>query len=256
LKQSQLLENINIQLSENVQWHPLSHTGTTNQLYTGNCQEQAVVLRIDTEQRVLGVCRQREEKVLNFIRTKSWAPLVLQQQVSDETHQGWLLMKRYMALEDMLGDSLHAQILACVSDWQQITNLPPFDYSALWKAYQNKIDDMGYAPQAQVLLNSIRTLMVDLSDIAGVESCLVHHDLHFENLLSNEGQLVVIDWEYAGLGTPWLDGAALVLEFSMSHHAVAALPAFKHLDSETFERGINIAKTISQQLNQLWYEFR
>ena len=256
MKQSQLLKNLNIQLSAEVQWRPLLHTGTTNQLYTGNYQEEVVVLRLDTERKVLGVCRQREEKVLHLIGTEAWAPVVFQHQLPKKNQPGWLLMKRYTALDDAPITDLHAQLLACVSDWQQINCLPPYDYSALWKAYQKKIDDMGHAPQAQALLSSIRSLMIELDDIAGVESCLVHHDLHPGNLLNNEGQLIVIDWEYAGQGTPWLDGAALVLEFSIAHQAVAALPAFKQLGSEAFERGINMAKMISQQLNQLWYEFK
>lgn len=254
MKQSQFLENVNIQLSVDEQWQPLRHTGTTNQLYTGSYQKQALVLRLDTAKQMLGVCRQREEKILSLIATNTWAPVVLQQQLPDENQPGWLLLKRYSTLDDAPIADLHAQILACVSDWQQIRNIPLYDYQALWDAYQEKIDDLDNAPQAQALLSSIRALMLKLNIAAEVESCLVHHDLHKGNLLSNEGQLVVIDWEYAGLGNPWLDAAALVAEFSIPPLAIAALPAFRLLDLQTFECGINIAQQVRQQLNQLWYE--
>ncbi|WP_028469439.1 phosphotransferase [Neptunomonas japonica] len=254
MKQSQLLENINIQLSEDVQWQPLLHAGTTNQLYTGVYQEQVVVLRLDTTKPVLGVCRHREEKVLSLLGTKAWAPKILQQKIPDETQPGWLLMKRYTALDDAPIADLHAQILACVSDWQQIRNIPPYDYQALWDAYQQKIDDLNNSSQAQVLLNSVTALMLELNTTADLESCLVHHDLHKGNLLNNEGQLVVIDWEYAGMGSPWLDAASLVAEFTIPHLAVATLPAFKGVDSEAFECAINIALRTNRQLNRLWYE--
>ncbi|BBB30382.1 phosphotransferase [Neptunomonas japonica] len=254
MKQSQLLENINIQLSVDVQWQPLLHAGTTNQLYTGNYQGQAVVLRLDTTRQVLGVCRQREEKVLSLLGTKAWAPEVFQQKLPDETQSGWLLMKRYTTLDDAPIADLHAQILACVSDWQQIRSMPTYDYQALWDAYQQKINDLDNTLQAQALLSSVCALMLELNITAKVELCLVHHDLHKRNLLNNVGQLVVIDWEYAGLGNPWLDAAALVTEFSIPHLEIASLPAFRDVDSKAFECAINIALQVNRQLSLLWYE--
>ncbi len=256
MKQNQLLESVNVQLSADVRWQPLMHTGTTNQLYSGSYQGQQVVLRLNTEKQVLGVCRQREEAILDLIRDKAWVPDVIQLKTPDQNQPGWLLLKRYAALESTSIADLHGQILARVAECQHIKDLPLFDYLALWSAYQQKIDDLGDTPKAQVLLDSIRALMVELSNTARVEFCLVHHDLHPGNLLSNEGQLIVIDWEYAGGGVPWLDAAALVTEFSIPSQAVATLPAFRHTDSESFERGINIAQQINLQLCQLWYEFR
>lgn len=259
MTQKLLLQEVSRQLGTYVEWHPLEHIGTTNQLYTGCYQEQPVVLRLNTGKPVLGVCRQREGAVLNLIGGKAWAPVVLQQQMPDQSQPGWLLIKRYAALDDAPIVDLHSILLACLSDWQQIKDLPLFDYQALWNQYQQKIDDLGGAPQAQMLLDSIRSHMNELmhepDDLSQAESCLVHHDLHAGNLLSNAGQLIVIDWEYAGLGCPWLDAAALVTAFSISLQAIATLPAFKHINLETVERGVNIAQQINQQLNQLWYEF-
>ncbi|SFG10982.1 phosphotransferase [Neptunomonas qingdaonensis] len=254
MKQNRLLENVNMQLSADVQWQLLPHSGTTNQLYSGWYQYQSVVLRLNTEKQVLGVCRQREEKVLHLIDAKSWAPDVVQQQMPDKNQPGWLLMKRYAALGDAPIDDLHDQILNCIFECQQIKDLPLINYSALWNSYQQKIDELAKASQAQMLLDSIRVLMCELNDIAWIEACLVHHDLHKGNLLSSAGQLIVIDWEYAGLGTPWLDAAALVTEFSAPLQAVAALPAFRHIDVKTFDHAISIAQRINQQLNRLWYE--
>ena len=245
---------MNCQLDTDVQWQPFEHVGTTNQLYSGRYNEESVVLRLNTAKKVLGVCRQREEQVLKLISNQAWAPDVLQQQMSDQSQPGWLLIKYYEALVDTPIIDLHFNLLACVSDWQQIKNIPAFDYQALWNGYQQKIDNMGNVPQAQMLLKSIRALMHELEDIYGVDNCLVHHDLHPGNLLISSEQLIIIDWEYAGLGTPWLDAAALVTEFSISLQTVAALPAFRHLDSEAFKRGINIAQQINRQLNMLWYD--
>lgn len=245
-----------MQLSADVQWQPLANTGTTNQLYSGCYQEQSVVLRINTGKQVPGVCRLREEKVLQLIGGNVWAPEILHLQIADQNQSGWLLMKQYVTLDDTPIVDLHSRILACIADWQQIKGLPLFDYQGLWNDYQQNIDDLGGSRQAQGLLNSIRVLMSKLDDIPQVKSCLVHHDLHPGNLMDAAGQLIVIDWEYAGLGTPWLDAAALLTEFSVPLSSVATLPVFRHLDSETFARGVTIALQINQQLNQLWYEFR
>ena len=253
-----LLENVNTQLSADVQWQPVvvdsAHSGTTNHPYTGCYHGQPVVLRLNTAKQIQGICRQREEKVLNLIGDQAWAPDVLAYRMPDENQPGWLLMKCYAALDDKPIAEHHGQILACVSDWQQIKAPPLFDYLVLWDEYQQKIDELSNAQQAQEWLNSIRILMLQLSDIAGVENCLVHHDLHPGNLLDSEGKLVVIDWEYAGQGTPWLDAAALITEFSIPLQAVAALPVFRYVDSDAFARGIIFAQQVNQQLSQLWYE--
>lgn len=263
MKQNPLLETVNTHLSVDMEWHPLVvdsvHSGTTNHLYTGCYQGQTVVLRLNTAKQTQGICRPREEKVLNLIGDQTWAPDVLACRMPDQSQPGWLLMSCYAALDDNPIADRDGQILACVSEWQQIKGPPLFDYPALWDEYQQKIDELGgslHAQELQRVLDSIRALMSQLSDIAGVENCLVHHDLHPGNLLSSRGKLIVIDWEYAGLGTPWLDAAALVTAFSIPLKAVASLPAFRYVDSEAFVSGINIAQQINQQLSQLWYECR
>ena len=252
MKQNPLLESVNRQLSVDVQWQPLANTGTTNQLYSGCYQAQPVVLRLNAAEQVMGVCRQREDKVFNLIRNHVWAPDVLYQQMADQSQPGWLLMKQYVTLADAPVADIYSQILTCMTDWQQIKYLPRFDYQGLWNKYQQKIDNLGGCCQAQGLLDSIRVLMKKLDELAPVKLCLVHHDLHPGNLLNDAGQLIIIDWEYAGLGTPWLDAAALVTEFSIPIRSLAALPAFRHLDSETFANGIRVAQQINQQLNMLW----
>jgi thiamine kinase len=248
-----MLTHVNQVLSTEVKWLPLVHLGTTNHLYRGVYQGQEVVLRLNTDKVITGVSRSREADILNLIQGRAWAPVISYQEehISCDDQHGWLLMKCYSAQSaNVCPGHLKSQLLACVSDWQQIDNAPLFDYTALWDSYQSKINGLADVKGAQVLLNSIQGLM---GHLAVIKHCLVHHDLHPGNLLFDADQLVVIDWEYAGRGNPWLDAAALVSDFSCSLDDVASLPAFKNMDITLVKESIHIAQHVNLQLSQLWY---
>ncbi|SIT05509.1 thiamine kinase [Neptunomonas antarctica] len=250
-----MLNHVNQMLCTEVLWQPLAHAGTTNHLYQGAYQGQEVVLRQNTDKVIMGVCREREKSVLNLIRTCCWAPTILHLKMPDASQPGWLLMRRYSELIVVDKAGFNAELLASIAEWQQIKAAPLFNYSALWDEYQHIIDVMTDARVLQVTLDSVRQTMQDLvQGMPQVQNCLVHHDLHPGNLLSSEGQVIVIDWEYAGHGTPWLDAAALITEFSLPLQDVAALPAFRDIDLTMFQAGLRKAQQINQQLNWLWYE--
>jgi len=66
--------------------------------------------------------------------------------------------------------------------------------------------------EAQVMADQANLLLAELRFKPSRE-CLCHNDLVAANILECSNGLMLIDWEYAGLGDPWFD-LALVIE----HH--------------------------------------
>jgi len=102
------------------------------------------------------------------------------------------------------------QLLA--SRLRDLHALPP-----VGKYYEPGLAARRYARQlgtieAQVMADQANLLLAELRFQRGRE-CLCHNDLVAANILDCSNGLMLIDWEYAGLGDPWFD-LALVIE----HH--------------------------------------
>jgi thiamine kinase len=67
---------------------------------------------------------------------------------------------------------------------------------------------------------------------------------------------VIIDWEYAGVGNPWLDACMLYSACQVSADKISVLPAFASLSNEAFSQGLDQAVQVGQLLEQLWFRVR
>ncbi|MDR9468808.1 phosphotransferase [Marinospirillum sp.] len=86
--------------------------------------------------------------------------------------------------------------------WQQPCNLPALNYEDLLFDYWQKT---GYASPVQPLLEQLNKAAARWPALTQ----LTHHDLHAGNLLLENNHWVLLDWEYAAPGNPWIDAAAL-----------------------------------------------
>ncbi|PWQ99193.1 phosphotransferase [Leucothrix pacifica] len=287
-------QEINQQLGGNYAWRPFAK-GSSNTLYLGQPPEpqcsdsdktnshhdnsnhrdhdnpQAVILRLNAPTHLTpGVDRQREAALLRLIKSQNWAPNIIKNNVND----GWCAMTLYHAMttEQPLSAPLTSQLIKAVSELQKITTKKPLskqlttaltvDYNVLWET--------TYVPQAtarhdQITLDLIDEIKQNLRELPLVPTCLVHHDLHLGNLVlkpcdqhssATQDQLIILDWEYGGLGNPWLDAAALANFFKIPARTIATLPAFHYLDPCTFEQGLVKAFDIRDLINKLWYRAR
>ena len=226
-------------------WQPLEgHAGTTNTLFVGTYKNQPAVLRLNCRSDIPGINRQREQQLLSRIVGFSWAPDVLEASVDQ------LILCQYQELSKI---PAQADLLAIVAQWQSISDVPEQEYDLIWKGYQEKIDAISASKQRASLQENLDRTRRLFGALPKIPYCLAHHDLHIGNLLQNKQQLVVLDWEYAGLGSPWFDVAALSEEFGCEVAALAKLPLFEHLNTADFQSALKTAIALRSELNQLWY---
>lgn len=257
-----------------VDWQPHSKGGTTNRLYCGNAKNKHYILRVNaTPAYAFGVCRQREAEILQRISPYDWAPQILH----NNWQQGWCLSLNQGKDSSLIGHDrrLKPSIHAAMSQWQSasliqrsgassITDSPhiysaraTINYATLATQYKqffehHKQHSFGKS-RAGELIDHFKRLV---DELPAVPACLTHHDLHPGNICVQESEYTIIDWEYAGIGNPWFDAAALRTEWDYSDEDILTLPALMHLGHKKLQLGLNLAIKASQIVNRLWYEVR
>lgn len=204
---------------------------------------QAALYRAYANAPMVGACYQRERAILRQIQSFAWAPEVLAEQPDG-------LVFRYYPQPVCLPltPSSATALLGCVAQWQHITAGPRYDYAALWACYQQAVQRSGWG---EALLDQ---LLTHFAQLPVLPACLTHHDLHPGNLRADgNGQLIVLDWEYAGLGCAWLDLAALQQGFGCSAEMLVRLPILSGLSATERSQGLRDAQIVKQALDQLWW---
>ena len=254
---------INEELGKNYRWEVFAK-GSSNALYRGQFEDEYIVLRkngpaSDTP----GVNREREALLLALISAHQWAPQIIENQVND----GWCAMQSYNPL---LAKPQQTQLLDAIRDLQNI-NLKPIlqngknslltiDYQEIW--------DTAHLPQAQArgdkqAIEWIKQIKHQLGTLPSLPNTLVHHDLHLGNLAleytktnPEQSQLILLDWEYGGIGNAWFDASALVRYFNISPELIYTLPSYQHLSKSAFQAGLQQAIELSELVNKLWHRTR
>lgn len=247
---SAVLRAVSTFLGEKVTWQPIKGVGTTNKLLRTNLSGQSLVLRLSADDsQAFGVNRQIEADVLALIQGYDWAPNVLH----NDWQGGWCLMSDHGASpEPHESLSYIPLLLQAVRQWPQINTGPGFDYPALYQRYRDLFEGQ---------INSVWIALLDRIEsvsraLPEVPECLTHHDLHLGNLCLDDGRLVVLDWEYAGIGNPWFDAAALHRQFGIPAEDIGKLPAWQALNSAEFETGLILSIWLTEALENLWYAAR
>lgn len=145
-----------------------------------------------------GVDRQREAQFMQAGAHLSWMPPV------HLWHAQGMLMPwlEGKSLGTLLPAHRERLLNCCLELWQQpIEGLPRWNYAALVADYAAQAG-AAHAPLAEHLLQQVQQW-------PQATPCWVHHDLHAGNLLWHADGLWVLDWEFAGLGNPWLDAVCL-----------------------------------------------
>ncbi|PID46692.1 MAG: hypothetical protein CSB47_02625 [Proteobacteria bacterium] len=265
--QSNWQHAINQALGKNYLWEWFAK-GSSNTLYRGCDGEHCIVLRKNVPaERTPGVDRQREALLLELISGHDWAPHIIKNHVAD----AWCAMKLYQAIPNkpQLTPRQQKQLIQAIGQLQQITTTQltdeqitqlTMDYDALW---ENVYRPQAQAKNDQTALRWIHDIKQGFDKLPPTTACLVHHDLHIGNLaqqnapptVTNDTQsntLTILDWEYGGLGNPWLDAASLLSDCKISPAAIATLPAFQQHTAAEFHDGLKQAMHIKERLTKLW----
>lgn len=234
-------------------WLPIL-CGSSNQLFRAQWEGRELVLRLNAPAEVaFGACRTREAALLAQLAGSGWMPAVVQNQ----PQQGWLLMQWHgERVIQPLSDDAQQQLLAAVTQWQLIElddERLNIDYRALFEAFAPRVAGL---PLEAPLKSLIEGAHKALASLPAVPLSVTHHDLHPGNLCMDQGQLVVLDWEYGALGNPWFDAAALYKHCGVSAQRLSMLPALVELDQDTLNSGLTRALWLLEVLETLWYWVR
>ena len=273
---------INEVLQQNYQWSAFAK-GSSNQLFKGINQDSsnapALIARINGANAITpGVNRQREAVLLDELKHCKWAPQIIR----NAPEEGWCVMRCY---EPLIAKSLTAlqqqQLLAAIAELQRIQPHNPdgllaIDYHQLiLENYQS----LAVQLNDREALEQIAVFERGLLELPELPLCLVHHDLHMGNLaldtntdtestysesathkqilessaLQSNKQVIILDWEYGGLGNAWFDAAAMHRFLKVSPEDLIKLPAFSTFNTEAFNHGLNAAIRLSETIDALWY---
>ncbi len=244
-------------LNDQVAWQCLAGQGDANPVLWGRSQGRKLVLRLCAEEGLaFGADRNMEFEVLEAIRGYGWAPEV----VHFSRQQGWCLMLHHGCSLDQFsgGQDLKEpldygqMLLQAVKEMQGINQVPLFNYTELFERYRRRFRRTGNREN----LGQVNELAEWLEQLPKAPLTLVHHDLHQGNFCLNHGRLVILDWEYAGLGNPWLDMATLLRHHPLELEQIAGLPVCKDYRPEQVRSYLTVADKLNQQLESLWIAAR
>ncbi|RVU84075.1 aminoglycoside phosphotransferase family protein [Leucothrix sargassi] len=246
---------INTQLGQSLDWQAFAK-GSSNTLY----QAGEIVVRVNAPASLTpGVDRKREAALLKLITPYAWSPKIIE----NAYQQGWCAMKRYTPYPDThLSEDHKTQCLQAIGELQQIDTRQLSDSDALTIHYEALWDTL-YLPEAVKQNNTqalqwIERIKQLLSELPETQSCLVHHDLHTGNLALDEhsNTLILLDWEYGGIGNPWIDAATLKSLLGVADSEIATLPAFQAMSHQRFSQGLTQATELFETISAIWHWLR
>lgn len=157
-----------------------------------------------------GANHQDEIQLLTSLQNKPWVPRLLL--AVDNLGLLMHLAEGEHPLADKLTTNQRQSLIQLASQlWQmplEEVNFPTTNYAKLLESYwQLAGKNLATLPLLNKLINQSQHW-------PSSSFCLTHHDLHGKNLLLNKkalnnNQWILLDWEYAGLGNPWIDAVSL-----------------------------------------------
>lgn len=244
-KVSELLES---HFGESLNWQPMHTAGTRHNLFIANHADACWVARVAPALTPPpGVDSLREAKVLARVRNLEQ---VVRPRIVD-TDSGLLLMPfQGKAFEAEALDECRLRVVVnLINRLHAITDVPSIDYPRLFEQYRQHFTEAHYG-----LVQLVDETEQSLNELPDIGECLVHHDLHAGNLLWNP-ELHLIDWEYAGLGNPWLDYATLTRDLGLKLHHLREFDRLADLSDEELEHGVALAIEVVDRIEMIWQHF-
>ena len=182
--------------------------GPTNASYLVEQGGERFVLRLDkSEASILGLDRANERRVCEAIAAAGLGPAYTHFDIS-----AGVCLRPWQAGRSLRPDELRDRgvLRRLAAALRRLHGLAPlgaaFDPLAAARRYA---DQLG-TPAASALAARAAELSTELQ-VHAPPPALCHNDLVCENILLTTGQgLLLIDWEYAGVGDPWFDLAVVV----------------------------------------------
>jgi len=218
--------------------------GLTNDSWLVRTADEAVVVRINNPHaQVLRVDREAEAAVLKVVSAAGIGPEVL---LCDPRQH--VMVTRYLGPtcrpEDMHEPARIERLARLLRKLHGLT--PPASVPSV--SWGDAVNDYAATLTA---LNRDTPLL----------SCLCHNDVHYLNLIdldpSDRGELVLLDWEYAGRSEPYFDLASVAFyhDFDMNERALLLHAYEGRADASAMDR-LAKACIVFKYVHDLWHAVR
>jgi thiamine kinase len=186
--------------------------GLTNESWCVQAEHAAVVVRISTvDEQALQLNRRSETEVLSLVQQAGIGAEVLLC-----APQRRLLVTRKLDAATLTFRATHeaviidrlAQLLRRLHALPVTAAVQHIDLPAVLRGYWRSLDSATPVPAADAD-GRTHAMGIALESAQSAQRCLCHNDVHHLNLLSDDQRLWLLDWEYAGIGDPFFDLAAV-----------------------------------------------
>lgn len=189
--------------------------GLTNESWCVQAPHAAVVVRISTaDEHALQLNRHSEAQALAIAQQAGIGAEVLLCEPERRLLVTRLVDAHTLSVEAMRTDVTIAKVAQLL---RQLHALPVpvgiqlIDLAATLRGYWHSLEGQTWsADDAQARLREMDIAMeIAMESSRLTNRCLCHNDVHHLNVLSNHRRLWLLDWEYAGVGDPFFDLAAV-----------------------------------------------
>lgn len=225
--------------------------GRTNKSYLIEADAQRYVLRLENKNpHSLGIRRDFEMRVYQALAPLGICPQLHFSHLSlplDHVSRHYSIFEyihgRTWTAQDFKQPEQRAKLHKVIARYQQQKMLgPAFDYIAHLAHYRQQLMAVGMN-DGQLKNESYHFFIRSFKSYLNSNPCrvLTHHDLNPKNIIETLGRLVILDWEYAGLGLSEFD------PHSFDQHLLVK-PTF---DAQASEAGIIFE--LFYWLNYYWF---
>lgn len=235
--------------------------GLTNESWQVSGGHEAVVVRISTaDEYEMQLDRVSEARALDFVAAQGiGAPVLLN---APARH---VLVTRKLPGEPLselaLHDELILQRVARLLKKLHVTPAPPqiqhINLVNVLQGYWNGLDVNGIHLYGDGRAERRRALAIAEASLQGEQAQLCHNDVHHLNIVANEQQQWLLDWEYAGHGDPLFDLASVCVYHHYGRDECEALLAAydSTLGAESMQRLERLC-WLFEYIRSLWLAVR
>jgi thiamine kinase-like enzyme len=196
--------------------------GPTNASFLVECDGEQYVLRLDKPEAVrLGLNRRNEYRVSAAVSRAGLAPPPIYSDPGAGVYLRHYQAGRSWVVEDLVQFTNLERLARLLT---KLHSLPAvgetFDPLAAARRYAAQLD----SEESRSILGKAENLVEKINEVSS-GTVLCHNDLVCQNILEGE-PLMLIDWEYAGLGHRFFDLAVVV-----QHHSLAPALSRGFLDA-------------------------
>jgi Predicted choline kinase involved in LPS biosynthesis len=171
-------------------------------------QRRLFCLRVNTEQsQALGINRNRELDILHVLQSSNLVPKLLHFDRALDFSLFEYAEGRTWSRHDLTRLSQRERLFSAIEQFQRVSvNISRFNYLAHINGYIEELDKRQTS-LSEAKRSELNHYLTELDDFMRTswQPVLCHHDLIPENIIETDNGLVLLDWEYAGLGHPEFD---------------------------------------------------